>query len=129
MSMEQKRQIFSANRMLYRRRDLRLKSTLAEKLLWEKLRRKGLGFKFKRQFSVDNYVIDFYCPDRKLAIELDGEIHKQRKEYDEYRTKYIKAFGITEIRFSNKEISEDLGKAVKRIFSLLRLGERIKERG
>ena len=79
MSIERKRQIFSASRMIYRRRDLRQKSTSAEEILWKELRRKNLGHKFKRQFSIDNYVIDFYCPDYKLAIELDGVIHKQSK--------------------------------------------------
>ena len=88
--MEQKRQIFSANRMLYRRRDLRKKNTSAEEIFWNIVRRKNLGLKFKRQLSIDNYVVDFYCPDKKLAIELDGEIHKTRKEYDEYRSRYLK---------------------------------------
>lgn len=127
--MERKRQIFSANRMVYRRRSLRQKSTETEIILWNKLRRKSLGYKFKRQFSVDNYVIDFYCPDKKLAIELDGDIHKSRKEYDTYRTKYINAFGIKEIRFTNDEVLMNLEEVVRQIFSLLCLGERIKERG
>jgi len=129
MSMDQKRQIFSADRMLYRRRDLRKTTTKAEKIFWNVVRRKNLGFKFKRQFSVDNYVVDFYCPDKKLAIELDGEIHKQRIKYDEYRTNYLKAYGITEIRFLNKEISDNLENVVNKLNSLLCLGERTKERG
>ena len=127
--MDQKRQIFSANRMLYRRRDLRVKTTVAEVIFWNAVRRKNLGWKFKRQFSIDNYVVDFYCPDRKLAIELDGEIHKQRISYDDYRTKYLKAYGITEIRFTNKEVVDNLEKVTKGIVSLLRLGERTEERG
>ncbi len=127
--MDQKRQIFSADRMLYRRRDLRKTTTKAEKIFWNVVRRKNLGFKFKRQFSVDNYVVDFYCPDKKLAIELDGEIHKQRIKYDEYRTNYLKAYGITEIRFLNKEISDNLENVVNKLNSLLCLGERTKERG
>lgn len=116
--------------MLNRRRDLRTKSTPAENLLWNKLRRKSLGWKFKRQFSIDNYVVDFYCPDKKLAIELDGNVHKYRKEYDEYRTKYINAFGIKEIRFRNDEIINNIGEVIKQIKdSLLYLGERTEERG
>ena len=110
--MEGKRQIFSASRMLYRRRDLRAKSTPTEILLWNKLRRKSLGYKFKRQFSIDNYVIDFYCPDRNA-----------------YRTKYIGAFGIKEIRFTNNEIITNLDGVINQILYLLCLGERTKERG
>lgn len=119
MSMERKRQIFSANRMIYRRRDLRQKSTQAEEILWNVVRRKNLGYKFKRQFSIDNFVIDFYCPDKKLAIELDGEIHKQRKIYDAYRTKYLKAYGVKEIRFTNTEIVKDLTDVVRQIKTIL----------
>lgn len=119
MSMEQKRQIFSAKRMLYRRRDLRKKTTNTEEMLWNKLRRKNLGHKFKRQFSIDNYVVDFYCPDKKLAIELDGEIHKQRKIYDESRTRYLRAYGVSEIRFTNVKIIENLGDVVEQIKSAL----------
>ena len=123
MSMENKRQIFSANRMLYRRKNLRQKSTPAERILWHKIRKKSLGYKFKRQFSIDNYVVDFYCPDKKLAIELDGEIHKQRKVYDEYRTRYLKAYGVMEIRFKNIEIIENLGDVVEQIKAYLPLSK------
>ena len=59
MGTETPYQIFSAKRMVWRRKDLRQKATMTEKLLWEKLRRNTLGFKFKRQFSVENFVIDF----------------------------------------------------------------------
>lgn len=115
MSIERKRQVFSANRMVGRRRNLRQKSTPAENLLWEKLRRNKLGCKFKRQFSVENFVIDFYCPDFKLAIELDGEIHKRRRVYDEYRTKFLRAYGITEIRFLNTEVLNTINNVVNTI--------------
>lgn len=113
MGTEHKRQIFSANRMLYRRKNLRQKTTNSENILWNELRRKKLGYKFKRQFSVDNYVIDFYCPDFKLAIEIDGEIHKVKKAYDEYRTRTLNAYGVTEIRFYNGEVERNLINVVK----------------
>lgn len=115
MGTERKRQIFSAKRMVWRRRNLRQKSTPAENLLWGELRGNKLGCKFKRQFSVENYVVDFYCPDYKLAIELDGKIHRQRKVYDEYRTKFLRAYGITEIRFLNEEVSSKLEGVVSTI--------------
>jgi len=116
---EYKRQIFSASRMLYRRRDLRQKTTTAEDVFWEEVRGNKLGYKFKRQFSIDNYVIDFYCPDFKLAIEIDGGIHKYRRTYDNYRSSILKAYGVFEIRFTNKEIEENLTKVIALIKSKL----------
>jgi very-short-patch-repair endonuclease len=110
--VEYRRQIFSAGRMLARRRDLRQKSTNAEEMLWTQLRRNGLGYKFKRQFSIENYVLDFYCPEFKLAVEVDGEVHNARRAYDEYRTRTLKAYGVVEIRFSNVEVIKNLGKVV-----------------
>ncbi len=91
----------------WRRKDLRKKSTRAEKILWEYLRnRKLAGYKFKRQYSVDAFIIDFYCPKVKLGIEVDGEVHftDEAKEYDENRSGFLSDFGIEIIRFRNDEI-------------------------
>ena len=71
---------------------------MAEDLLWQRLRNSGQGFRFKRQYSVMNYVVDFYCHRGKLVIELDGEVHRISREYDSYRTKYLHSLGIKEIR-------------------------------
>lgn len=100
-----------------RRQDLRLKSTLAENILWEKLRRSNTGFKFFRQYSVDGYVMDFYCPKRKLAIEIEGSIHKEIKviNYDRFRYRYLESFGIKFLKFSNQEIYEKIGEVIKNI--------------
>ena len=65
--------IFNQNAQKEKRRTLRKRSTRAEKLLWQNLRDRGLeGFKFRRQFSVGPFVLDFYCPELKLAIVVDG---------------------------------------------------------
>jgi len=75
-----------------KRRRLRRDQTFCEKIVWTYLRdRKTLGCKFRRQYSVDHYIIDFYCPELKLAIELDGSIHDEpdQKEYDAYRQEYL----------------------------------------
>ncbi len=89
--------------------------TKAEKLLWARLRKKQLGYWFKRQVSISGYVIDFYCPQKRLAIELDGSGHKTptQKKYDNYRTQYLKQFNIHEIRFWNYEVEQDIEKVVK----------------
>lgn len=70
-----------------KRRTLRKEMTFCEKIMWRHLRRKQLGVRFLRQYSVDHYIIDFYCPELKLAIELDGSVHDltDQKEYDNYR--------------------------------------------
>lgn len=70
--------------MTERRKQLRNNSTPQEKLLWKQLQSKKLGYKFIRQYSVDNYVVDFYCPSKRLAIELDGGIHSKTIKYDKY---------------------------------------------
>ena len=95
----------------WRRKDLRRKSTKAEKILWEYLRNRNLaGFKFKRQYSVDSFIIDFYCPKVKLGIEVDGEVHftEEAKNYDENRSGFLSDFGIDIIRFRNDDIYNNL---------------------
>src|SRR3989344_5198021 len=98
-----------------RRQDLRLKSTLAEKILWERLRRSGLGLKFFRQYSVDAFVIDFYCPTQKIAIEIEGSIHNETKVigYDKFRYRYLEAFGIRFLKFTNQQIYEKIAGVIE----------------
>ena len=100
------------------RRRLRKESTEAEKLLWSYLRNKKLNnLKFKRQFSVRKYVIDFYCPSRKLAIELDGDIHleKQVREHDEIRDNYLRSLRIQILRINNQDVFNDIYKVLDKI--------------
>ncbi len=90
-----------------RRRALRKNFTDAERKLWSKLRNKQLlGFKFFRQYSVGPYILDFYCPTVKLAIELDGGQHAQgaRALYDEKRTEYLDEHNIKVIRFWDNDV-------------------------
>lgn len=73
--------------------------------------------RFLRQYSVDNYVIDFYCPRLKLAVEIDGDIHDlpEQKEYDIERQKYLEGFGIKFIRIKNEELFDNPNKAFEKI--------------
>lgn len=113
--------ILNSNKMEWRRKDLRRKSTETEFLLWEKLRNNKLGFKFKRQYSVTHYVVDFYCAKEKLAIEVDGKIHSiaSNIEYDKYRTQYLYSLGIKEIRFKNEEIINNMDQVITKIKMVL----------
>lgn len=101
---------------------MRAKSTQAEKILWERLRNSKLGFKFFRQYSVTGYVIDFYCPEKHLAIEIEGLIHNkpENKKYDNYRYRYLEAFSIKFLKFSNEKIYKEIGSVVEIIKSNLR---------
>lgn len=79
--------------------------------LWQRLKGKQLaGAKFRRQYSVDEFVLDFYAHSAKLAIEIDGPTHftEEAKEYDEYRTKYIEHFGIKIVRFTNEDVYRNI---------------------
>lgn len=103
--------------MKERRKDLRRKQTGSEERLWSELRAHKLGYKFKRQYSLGNYVVDFFCKEKKLAIEVDGEIHQKSevRKYDIYRQQYLEALGIKVIRFNNGEILKDVVKVVNNI--------------
>ena len=79
--------------------------TNAEKLLWSKLRRRQLnGLFFRRQHPYGFYILDFFCHEVNLAVEVDGEIHLDKIFYDNERTKYLKSTGISVIRFTNNEV-------------------------
>jgi very-short-patch-repair endonuclease len=79
------------------------------------------GKKFRRQHALDKYVLDFYCHECKLAIELDGVIHdeKMNRQYDEARTSVLNDWGITVIRFRNEEVMNQTGKVLDKIGGLL----------
>ena len=92
------------------RRELRNHSTVAEMALWNRLKgRQVEGLLFRRQFSVDSYILDFYCPEMKLAIELDGEVHNYQREEDRARSQYLlEQHGIKVLRFENRWVFEHL---------------------
>ena len=73
-------------------------------MMWKLLKNKQLGYKFRRQHSIGNYILDFYCPDKKFAIELDGEVHNQAnvEHYDSERDKYLAGMGIHVMRIENE---------------------------
>ncbi len=89
---------------------LRNKSTSAESVLWNQLKSKNLeGRKFRRQQSIGNYIVDFYCPSEKLIIELDGDPHGDsiQIQKDMARDKYLEALGFTVLRFENRFVFQE----------------------
>ncbi|MBE9174870.1 endonuclease domain-containing protein [Synechocystis salina LEGE 06155] len=95
---------------------LRNNMTMAENILWEELRnRQILGFKFPRQHPVGSFIVDFYCPQLKLVIEVDGSIHDSRQEYDQCRSEKLKEFGHYVLRFTNNQVIDDLASVLETI--------------
>ena len=112
--------IHNKKELEYRRKKLRNDSTLAEIFLWKHLKQKQLnGRKFRRQHSIGNYIVDFYCPEERLVVELDGEPHfdKETKKYDKARTLYLNGLNIRVIRFENVGILHDLENVLNKISS------------
>ena len=102
---DQTRDIFNRKHLEKRRKELRKDGTAAEAVLWKHLqRRQMLGKKFRRQASVGPYIVDFYCPECRVVIELDGSPHDGflPGEYDAQRTRYLEELGMRVIRFENR---------------------------
>ena len=102
-------------------RILRNRMTNSEILLWEKLKGKQiLGLKFRSQHPIDIFIADFYCHKARLVVEIDGEIHEGRIEYDDGREAEIEKYGIKVIRFTNDEIINDIISVVNKIEAIVK---------
>lgn len=92
-----------------RARQLRQPQTPTESRLWAHLRDRRLnGLKFRRQHPIGHYIVDFYCPDHRLVVEIDGDVHASQEEYDVDRTAWLEESGYRVIRFTNREVSGQL---------------------
>jgi len=107
--------VYNHKSMKYRRRQLRNRPTMTESILWKYIRRSQLGYKFNRQYSVGGYVLDFYCPDKRVAVEIDGGIHKTRIEYDRYRDRWLKGADIKVLRVLDSDILKDISSVIEKI--------------
>ncbi len=107
---------FGAKRDLFQKAEsLRQNMTQAEKLLWNRLNKNQLGYRFKAQHPIDIFIVDFYCHKFGLVVEVDGEIHFSQQEYDAGRTADLEKYGLKVIRFTNNEITHDIEKVVSKI--------------
>ena len=116
-------QVYNKSSMLDRRRELRKSATRAEQHLWSFVRREQrLGVKFKRQYSVDSFVLDLYAPSLKLAIEIDGASHDAEfaRGRDAVRQQLIETYGIRFLRFSEEEVLNNTAMVLERIDSEIR---------
>jgi very-short-patch-repair endonuclease len=108
---DRNRGIYSRPLQKTRRTELRHSLTPTEIILWRKLQnRQILNKKFRRQSGIGPYIVDFYCPDCTLVVELDGAHHFGflRPEYDEHRTRFLERLGLKVIRFENKQVFREL---------------------
>jgi very-short-patch-repair endonuclease len=97
------------------RKDLRNNITPQELLLWYKLKNKTLGYKFRRQHSIGNFIADFYCFEKRLIVELDGSQHLENTEYDQERTNYFESLNIRVLRFWNNDVDKNLNGVLMKI--------------
>ncbi len=101
-------------------RSLRRNQTDVERLLWQKLRNKQiLSFKFRRQFPIAPFIVDFCCLELRLIIELDGSQHFKQATYDEERSLYLAQRGFKVIRFWNNEIIENTDGVLEKIYLVI----------
>ena len=96
---------------------MRHEPTEAENILWQNLRNKNIGDKFRRQHLIEDYIVDFVNLENKLVVEVDGDYHNEieQKDADELRTSYLNFFGYNEVRFTNKEVIENVEKVLEKI--------------
>ena len=112
--------LHSAKKAMYpflieKAKEMRAKPTKAEAILWEELRHKKLGEKFRQQHPIDQYIPDFTCLKKALIVEVDGKIHDTQKEADAKRTKVLESKGYTVIRFTNDEVLNHTQKVLNEI--------------
>ncbi|MBI5700205.1 endonuclease domain-containing protein [Candidatus Saganbacteria bacterium] len=124
--------IYNRTKDKEKRKLLRQNMTDAEKIMWNILRKRQLfNHRFRRQYSIRGFVVDFYCPQIKTAIEIDGDYHLETdaKIYDKERQKLLESLGINFIRFSNDDVFCNISKVINRLKVLLPLSKGEKKRG
>lgn len=91
--------------------------TLSEVLLWQEINNKQLGVRFSRQIPIDQYIVDFFCKDLQLAIEIDGESHwhEGKPQYDKMRQNRLEALGVTFLRFDDLDVKTKIKWVVNEI--------------
>lgn len=114
--------VYSNKRSLVdKRRRLRKDQTTAEHILWQRLRRKQFGVYFRRQYNIKSFIVDFYCDELKLIIELDGWIHgeEQHRKKDIIRQRILESNGYVVRRYMNEQIRYELKSVLQDIWNII----------
>jgi len=109
----------NAHLLIEKAKEMRENPTPAEAKLWENLKSKKVGFKFRRQHLIDDFIVDFVCLSKKLVIEVDGGIHDNQKEQDDARTNFLNGLGYKVIRFRNERVLGDIDTVLEEILSAI----------
>ncbi|MDZ7657926.1 endonuclease domain-containing protein [Fodinibius sp.] len=118
-----KSKIFNPQHTKAQRKYLRNNMTKAEIILWSQLKgRKLLNYKFRRQHGIGDYIVDFYCPEINLVIEVDGESHYTDKgaTHDDKRTAFLNDLGIKILRFTNPQIKNNIEGMLEHIITVIK---------
>ncbi|WP_424961662.1 endonuclease domain-containing protein [Ekhidna sp.] len=100
-------------------RELRKNSTLSEILLWQEIRKRQLGFQFHRQVPLLEYIVDFYCHEKKLAIEINGLTHEWKVSYDRERISRLEEAGIKVLVFDDLDVKQNIKWVVNEVYRYL----------
>jgi very-short-patch-repair endonuclease len=114
-------------RLTFTARKLRKNATLGERLLWGKLRRKQLGYRFRRQVPIEHYIVDFFCPKLELIIEVDGSSHHTEDQFfdDLRRQEYLESFGLQVVRFDDLAVKFSIDEVLDQLQYVI--AQRVKE--
>ena len=115
--------LYNNPKLKLRRKNLRNNMPQPEQALWYYLKGKNLkGYKFRRQYSTGSYILDFYCPELRLAIEIDGDSHfvdGSAVAYDQKREKFLAEQNISVIHFTNSDVTRNIDAVVNKISNCL----------
>lgn len=116
--------LFNRPAQINYRRKLRKDMNKGESLVWSKLRNSQLGVRFCRQYSIGPFIVDFYCPSKKIVVEIDGLTHADEKvfEYDQRRQSYLEKLGISVKRYNSDEVFNNLDNVLFDLFHYINDG-------
>ena len=101
----------------------RVRMSESENVIWQRIRRNSLGYRFLRQKPIGRFILDFYCSKLLLAIEIDGGYHLKQKHYDLGRDELLFSRGVLTVRFTNEEIALSVDEAIKRLKGVIQKRE------
>ena len=113
LNMKRNKIIYYNPNLKEKARRRRIKCTSSETLLWSKIRRKSFGYEFHRQVPIDEYIVDFYCHELRLAIEVDGSSHVNKYKYDLRRQKKLESRGVRFVRFEDDDVKRNVNDVIR----------------